>query len=37
MDDAAWRRHYGERYNAWVAAKKKYDPRRVLHSMAFTN
>jgi cytokinin dehydrogenase len=37
MDDAAWRRHYGERHNAWVAAKKKYDPRRVLHSMAFSN
>jgi cytokinin dehydrogenase len=37
MDDAAWRRHYGERYEAWIAAKKKYDPRRVLHSMAFTH
>lgn len=37
MDDAAWRRHYGERYDAWIAAKKKYDPHRVLHSMAFSN
>lgn len=37
MDDAAWRRHYGDRYQAWIAAKEKYDPRRVLHSMAFSN
>ncbi len=37
MDDAGWRRHYGERYDAWIAAKEKYDPRRVLHSMAFSN
>ncbi len=37
MNDAAWRRHYGERYEAWIAAKKQYDPRRVLHSMAFSN
>lgn len=35
MDDAAWRRHYGERYDAWVNAKQTYDPRGVLHSMAF--
>jgi cytokinin dehydrogenase len=37
MDDAAWRRHYGDRYDAWIAAKEKYDPHRVLHSMAFND
>lgn len=37
MDDAGWRRHYGDRYEAWIAAKEKYDPRRVFHSMAFTD
>ena len=36
MDDASWRRHYGDRYDTWVAAKKTFDPRGVLHSMAFT-
>jgi cytokinin dehydrogenase len=36
MDDAAWRRHYGDRYDTWVAAKTTYDPRGILHSMAFT-
>jgi cytokinin dehydrogenase len=35
MDDAAWQRHYGEYYQAWVAAKQKFDPRGVLQSMAF--
>jgi cytokinin dehydrogenase len=35
MDEAGWRRHYGARYDTWLAAKAKYDPRRVLHSMAF--
>ena len=37
MDDAGWRRHYGARYDDWIAVKAKYDPRRVLHSMAFGN
>ena len=37
MDDAGWRRHYGDRYDAWMAAKKTYDPRGVLHSMAFAD
>ena len=37
MDDASWRRHYGDRHRAWIAAKEKYDPHRVLHSMAFSN
>ena len=36
MDDASWRRHYGDRYDTWVTAKNTYDPRGVLHSMAFT-
>ena len=35
MDEAAWRRHYGDRYDTWVTAKKTYDPHGILHSMAF--
>ena len=37
MDDAGWRRHFGNRYDGWMEAKRTYDPRRVLHSMAFSN
>ncbi len=37
MDEAGWRRHYGDRYDAWIAAKATYDPRGVLHSMAFAD
>lgn len=36
MDEAAWRRHYGDRYDTWVAAKQAYDPQGTLHSMTFT-
>lgn len=35
MDTAGWRRHFGPRYESWIAAKRKYDSRGVLRSMAF--
>lgn len=35
MDEAGWRRHFGARFDAWMAAKNKYDPRGVLRSVAF--
>lgn len=35
MDSAAWRAHYGERYDEWVAAKRKFDPNGVLGSALF--
>lgn len=35
MDEAAWRRHFGDRYDAWVSAKRAFDPRGILRSMLF--
>jgi len=32
LDTAAWRRHYGEYYDAWVAAKRSFDPNGTLCS-----
>jgi len=32
MDTAAWRRHYGEYYDGWMAAKRSFDPNGVLCS-----
>jgi cytokinin dehydrogenase len=35
MDAAAWRAHYGDRYDAWAEAKRHFDPRGVLTSALF--
>ena len=32
MDADAWRRHYGEYYDAWVEAKRSFDPNGILCS-----
>ena len=31
FDHAAWRAHYGEKWPAVVAAKRKFDPQRILN------
>jgi cytokinin dehydrogenase len=35
MDEAAWRDHYGVRYDEWVTAKHRFDPAGVFTSVAF--
>jgi cytokinin dehydrogenase len=32
MDSDAWRRHYGDYYDSWVAAKQSFDPNGILCS-----
>jgi cytokinin dehydrogenase len=33
MDQSAWRRHFGARYDDWVTAKQTFDPHDVFHSL----
>jgi cytokinin dehydrogenase len=33
MDQSAWRRHFGPRYDAWLTAKQTFDPDDVFHSL----
>jgi cytokinin dehydrogenase len=33
MDQAAWQRHFGPRYDDWVSAKQTFDPHDVFHSL----
>ena len=35
IDREGWRAHYGDRHEAWLAAKRQYDPRHILQSMLF--
>jgi cytokinin dehydrogenase len=33
MDQSAWQRHFGPRYDDWVTAKQTFDPHDVFHSL----
>jgi cytokinin dehydrogenase len=35
MDEAAWRAHFGERFNDWLAAKQLFDPHNIFTSQMF--
>jgi cytokinin dehydrogenase len=35
MDETAWRRHFGDRFDAWTSAKRTFDPNGILGSMLF--
>lgn len=35
IDREGWRAHYGDRHEAWLAAKRQYDPRHILQSALF--
>jgi cytokinin dehydrogenase len=35
IDAEGWRAHYGDRHEAWLAAKRQFDPRHVLQSALF--
>lgn len=35
LDQAGWKAHYGDRYEDWLEAKRRYDPARVLGGMCF--
>jgi cytokinin dehydrogenase len=35
MDEAAWQKHYGDRYAEWMAVKAKFDPNKVIRSVLF--
>jgi cytokinin dehydrogenase len=35
MDADGWRAHFGREYDAWVAAKRTYDPKGIFRSMLF--
>jgi cytokinin dehydrogenase len=35
MDESAWRAHYGDQFDAWVAAKQRFDPTGTLVSTLF--
>lgn len=33
MDERAWRRHFGQRYDLWVQAKQRFDPHGIFRSL----
>jgi hypothetical protein len=33
MDQSGWQRHFGARYDDWLAAKHAFDPHDVFHSL----
>jgi cytokinin dehydrogenase len=35
MDEARWRAHFGDKYAAWVEAKRRFDPRGIFVSRLF--